>query len=102
MSAGLANQVREAIQKRQMLRPGQRVAVAVSGGADSIALLLLLLEIRDQLGVVLSVAHFHHQLRGKSSDTDEKFVAGLAARHQLAFHCERADVSAEAEREKSN
>jgi tRNA(Ile)-lysidine synthase len=102
MSAGLANQVREAIQTRQMLRPGQRVAVAVSGGADSVALLFLLLEIREQLGVVLSVAHLHHQLRGKSSDVDEKFVADLAARHQLVFHFERADVRAEAEREKSN
>jgi tRNA(Ile)-lysidine synthase len=102
MSAGLANLVREAIQKQQMLRPGQRVAVAASGGADSLALLLLLLEIRDPLGVVLSVAHFNHKLRGKSSDTDERFVAKLAARHELVFHVERADVRALAEREKAN
>jgi tRNA(Ile)-lysidine synthase len=102
MSAGLANQLREAIQKQRMLRPGRRVAVAVSGGADSVALLLLLLEIRAQLGVVLSVAHFNHKLRGRSSDSDERFVAILAARHDLVFHAQREDVRAQAQRDKAN
>jgi tRNA(Ile)-lysidine synthase len=102
MAAGLANQLRDAIQKQQMLRPGSRVAVAVSGGADSVALLLLLLQIRAQLGVVLSVAHFNHQLRGRSSDKDERFVAILAARHQLVFHAQRGDVLAQAQRDKAN
>src|SRR5207249_6258596 len=66
-----------------MLRPGDRVGVAVSGGADSVALLRLLLELRGKLGIVLSLVHFNHKLRGKASDTDEKFVAQLAARHGL-------------------
>ena len=102
MSASLARLVREAIQKQQVLRPGQRVAVAVSGGADSVALLMLLLEVRDKLGVVLSVAHVNHKLRGKSSDTDERFVADLAARHELMCFTERADVRAMAQRKKAN
>ncbi len=50
------------------------MGVAVSGGADSVALLHLLLETREQSGIVLSVAHFNHKLRGKASDADEKFV----------------------------
>jgi tRNA(Ile)-lysidine synthase len=78
------------------------VAVAVSGGADSVALLHLLLELRSRLGIVLSVAHFNHQLRARASDTDEKFVAQLAAKHGLAFHLERADIAARAQRDKAN
>jgi len=75
---GLVERVLEAIRKRELIRAGDRVAVAVSGGADSVALLLLLLELRGELGIVLSVAHVNHQLRGEESDEDERFVAELA------------------------
>jgi tRNA(Ile)-lysidine synthase len=102
MAQSLANRALRAIQKRQMLRAGDRVGVAVSGGADSVALLLLLLELRAKLGVVLSVVHFNHKLRGKSSDADERFVAKLAAKLGLPFHMEREDIAARAKREKSN
>ena len=85
-----------------MLRAGDRVAVGLSGGADSVALLSLLLELRDELGIVLSVAHLNHKLRGKASDGDERFVAKLAAKHQLEFHCESVQVAARARREKAN
>jgi tRNA(Ile)-lysidine synthase len=98
----LTNSVRHAIEARGFLGAGERVGVAVSGGADSVALLLLLLELRKQLGVVLSVAHFNHKLRGKHSDTDEKFVAKLAAKHELAFHIGHADVAGNAKRNKAN
>jgi tRNA(Ile)-lysidine synthase len=98
----LALTVLRAAKKQETLRPGDRVGVAVSGGADSVALLLLLLELRKKLGIVLSVVHFNHNLRGKASDADEKFVAQLAAKRGLAFHVERANVSARAKREKAN
>jgi tRNA(Ile)-lysidine synthase len=81
---------------------GSRIGVAVSGGADSVALLLLLLEARNDLGVVLSVVHLNHKLRGRASDADEKFVAALAAKHGLDFHVERIAVAAKAKREKAN
>jgi tRNA(Ile)-lysidine synthase len=77
---------------RKLMRAGDRVAVAVSGGADSVALLRVLLELRNQLGVVLSVAHFNHALRGEASDADESFVAELARQHDLEFFSSRADV----------
>jgi tRNA(Ile)-lysidine synthase len=86
----------------QHLRPGQRIGVAVSGGADSVALLHLLLELREKLGLVLSVVHLNHKLRGKASDADEKFVANLAAEHALQFFLARVDVSAKAKRERAN
>jgi len=85
-----------------MTHPGERVGVAVSGGADSVALLLLLLEAREKLGIVLSVVHFNHKLRGKASDADEKFVARLAAKHRLEFHSASADVAGKAKKEQAN
>jgi tRNA(Ile)-lysidine synthase len=102
MGQGLLSGIRGAIEKQGLLRAGERVGVAVSGGADSVALLLLLLELRKQLGIVLSVAHFNHKLRGKDSDGDERFAAKLAAKYGLALHSEHADVAAKAKRDKAN
>ena len=85
-----------------MLRAGERVGVGVSGGADSVALLLLLVELRDELGIVLSVAHMNHKLRGAASDADEKFVAKLAEKHGLTVYSESVDVAAKARGEKAN
>src|SRR5258708_27429169 len=102
MGQDLLNRVRAAIEKQGLLRAGERVGVAVSGGADSVALLLLLVELRRQLGVVLSVVHFNHKLRGKHSDADEKFAAKLAAEHKLAFYAGRGDVAADAKLRKAN
>src|ERR1039457_7054890 len=68
------------------MRPGDRVAAAVSGGADSVALLGLLMELRAELGIVLSVAHVNHKLRGEESEGDARFVAELARQHGLQLH----------------
>jgi tRNA(Ile)-lysidine synthase len=51
------------IRERQLIRAGERIGIAVSGGADSVALLRAMLELRDELGVVLSVVHFNHGIR---------------------------------------
>ncbi len=80
-------------QHHGLLKAGDRVGVAVSGGADSVALLRLLLELRQEMGLVLSVVHFNHRLRGVESDADEKFVADLAQSFHLEFHCDSGDVS---------
>ncbi|HVH70594.1 MAG TPA: tRNA lysidine(34) synthetase TilS [Candidatus Dormibacteraeota bacterium] len=87
---------------QKFVRPGDRVGVAVSGGADSVALLLLLLELHENLGIVLSVVHFNHKLRGKASDADEKFVAKLAAKHGLEYHCASAEIAKKAKKERVN
>src|SRR5690242_18500121 len=75
-----------------LVKPGDRLGVAVSGGADSVALLRALLELRSDLGVVLSVVHLHHGIRGAEADADENFVAELARTYDLPFHSDRADV----------
>jgi tRNA(Ile)-lysidine synthase len=88
----LPDRVLAYIRERQLMKPGDRVGVAVSGGADSVALLRLLLELRGGLGIVLSVIHVNHQLRGAESDADEVFVAALAQQHGLEFFARRVDV----------
>src|SRR5437763_15089434 len=90
------------LKAHEFVRPGDRVGVAVSGGADSVALLLLLLELREKLGFVLSVVHFNHKLRGEASDAHETFVAKLAAKHGLEFHSASADVAKKAKKERAN
>ena len=80
------------IAKHDLLHPGDRLGLAVSGGADSVALLRAVLELRDELGLVLSVVHFHHGIRGDEADADESFVAELAHAHNLPFLSDRADV----------
>jgi tRNA(Ile)-lysidine synthase len=89
----LAQRVLSHIRREELLRPGDRVGIAVSGGIDSVALLRLLLELRQELGVVLSVVHFNHKLRGAESDADQEFVAKLAREHELEFYCESGDVA---------
>ena len=74
----LAQTVLAYIHKHELLKPGDRVAVAVSGGADSVALSCVFHELRHELGIVLSVIHFNHKLRAADSDADEQFVAALA------------------------
>jgi tRNA(Ile)-lysidine synthase len=81
------------IRDQSLMRAGDRVAAAVSGGADSIALLRVLLELRAELGIVLAVAHFNHGLRGEQSDADEAFVAELAREHGLDFFAGQDNVS---------
>lgn len=77
------------------MRAGDRLAVAVSGGADSVALLSLLLELRAELGIVLSVAHANHKLRGEESARDQRFVAELARQHGLELHVREAALDRE-------
>jgi tRNA(Ile)-lysidine synthase len=98
----LAQQLRAKLEKEKLVRAGERVGVAMSGGADSVALLRLFVELRDVTGIVVCVAHFNHKLRGKASDADEKFVAGLAAHHGLEFFAGRENIAAKAKRERAN
>jgi tRNA(Ile)-lysidine synthase len=89
----LAERVLDHIRRQELMHAGERVGVAVSGGIDSVALLRLLLELRGELGIVLSVVHFNHKLRGAESDGDEEFVANLAREYDLNFKSDSDDVA---------
>jgi len=98
----LATRLLHHLHENRWAIPGQRIGVAVSGGADSVALLSLFLELREKLGVVLSVVHFNHKLRGRASETDEKFVGNLAKRYSLPFFAAREDIDSKSKRERAN
>src|ERR1700756_4312803 len=88
----MRNHVLRYIRDQALVRAGDRVAVAVSGGADSVALLRVLRELRPELGIVLAVVDFNHGLRGEKADADEAFVAELAKQHKLQFFAGRGNV----------
>jgi tRNA(Ile)-lysidine synthase len=90
----LAKRAFDQVRRTELIVPGDRVGVAVSGGIDSVALLRLMLDLRHDLGIVLSVVHFNHKLRGSESEADQEFVAGLAREHGLEFYCSSGDVAA--------
>lgn len=71
---------------------GDRVAVAVSGGADSVALLVAMADSRPESGIVLSAIHVHHGLRGAEADGDAQFVAELASQLDIPLRTEHGDV----------
>ena len=79
-----------------LLKPGLRLAVGLSGGADSVALFRALAERSKELGLVLHAAHLHHGLRGEEADGDLAFARGLAAELGLTFHEVRVETAAEA------
>src|SRR5438132_3442184 len=98
----------QAFLDEQGIGPG-RMVVAVSGGPDSVALRRALARLRvGSEGMPLVVAHLNHRLRGMESDGDEQFVQDLVAHLnrnagiKLDCRCERIDVAARAEAEKSN
>ncbi|MCX6545662.1 MAG: tRNA lysidine(34) synthetase TilS [Acidobacteria bacterium] len=91
----LHDRVRRAIERDRLLPPGCQVLAAVSGGADSVALLLLLRQLAPECGFALAgIAHFNHQLRGSESDDDERFCRELADRIGVPVDVGSADVAA--------
>ena len=70
----MRNKLLRMIRQYDMIMPGDTVVCAVSGGADSVALLFDMYLLRDKLDIRLEAAHFNHHLRGEESDGDEAFV----------------------------
>jgi tRNA(Ile)-lysidine synthase len=88
----MKHKVKNFIQKENLLSPGERILVAVSGGPDSVTLLHLLYELRDELQVQLEVAHLQHGIRGEEAKEDARFVAELTESLKLPFHLKEIDL----------
>jgi tRNA(Ile)-lysidine synthase len=92
----LLSKVKKTINREHLLSSGDSLIVALSGGADSTALLDLLAHLPD-LDLKLIAAHLNHCLRGAESDADEEFCRALAHRYAVPFETRRADVKKIAE-----
>lgn len=80
--------------EQSLFSPGEVVTAALSGGADSVAMLHLLHRLQAPLRITLHAAHFNHRLRGAEADRDEAFCRALCAQLQIPFTCGSEDVAA--------
>ena len=76
----MQNKLYSFLKEYRMVASGDTVICAVSGGADSVALLFAFYLLKDRLEIQLEAAHFNHHLRGEESDRDEAFVRNLCDR----------------------
>ena len=89
----MLNKLQQTLDKFQMVNPGDKVICALSGGADSVALLFGMYLIREKLDIRVEAAHFNHNLRGTESDRDEAFVKDLCSRFDIPLHLGSAYVT---------
>lgn len=88
----MLNKLQKLLRQYDMVTKGDHVVCAVSGGADSVALLFGMYLLRGKLGITLSAAHFNHHLRGEESDRDEAFVRELCSRYDIPLAVGEAQV----------
>lgn len=88
----MIREVKNAVARYNMPLSGRTVAVGVSGGADSMALLHVLLELKDEFGMKIIACHVNHGIRGETADRDEKFVVEACKKLGVEARVLRADV----------
>ena len=88
----MENKVLSFLRQHDMVHPGDRIICAVSGGADSMALLWSLWMLREKLDITVEAAHFNHNLRGEESHRDEQFVRNFCAFHDIPLHVGTGNV----------
>lgn len=74
----------------------------ISGGADSVCLFLMLLELREKIGFDLIVVHVHHGLRGEAADQDQQFVEALCEQHRIPLEIFRVNLESIAKKRKQS
>lgn len=88
----MQNRLLKFAREQNLIAPGDTVICAVSGGADSVAMLFALYLLREKLGITLEAAHFNHNLRGGESLRDETFVRELCARYEIPLHVASGEI----------
>lgn len=82
------------VRQHGLISPGDQIVCAVSGGADSMAMLFAMYLLKEKMGIRLAAAHFNHNLRGSESDADEVFVRDFCARYDIELFVGSAEVTA--------
>ena len=88
----ILEKVRKQIKKQNMIDERNRIIVGLSGGADSVCLLLILEELREEFGFFLEAVHIEHGIRGEESRQDANFAKQLCHTKQIPFHIVSVDV----------
>ena len=88
----MQNKLLNFIREENLIVTGDTIICAVSGGADSVALLFALNLLKDKLNIRLEAAHFNHHIRGEESRRDEDFVRDFCARYEIPLHVGSAQV----------
>ena len=88
----MLEKVLNAIERFSLINKGDTVTVALSGGADSVALLHALWSLRDKLSINVKAAHLNHGIRGAEADRDEAFVKWLCLKFDIPIVCETVDI----------
>lgn len=88
----MKKKVLEAVKRYSLIKNGDAVNVALSGGADSMALLNVLLELKDELQITVTASHFNHRIRGAEADRDEEFVKNACIKLGVKLYVSSADV----------
>ena len=94
--------VLEAIEKFSLLKDVHLVTVALSGGADSMALLYSLVSLKDKLGITVKVAQLNHLIRGEEAFRDEEFCAQLCEKLEVELIRKAYDVPCRSFRQNYN
>ena len=97
---GLQKKVESYLKRWNMIERGEHIVAGISGGADSVCLLFVLLRLRETMGITITAVHVNHMLRGEAAEEDERFVAALCAEQDVPCRVFRVDVAEEAERRK--
>lgn len=88
------------IDENHLIKKGDKVLVALSGGADSIFLLHFLIKFKKRLGIEITAFHLNHKLRSKFAELDEKFCATFCSKNKIEFHSISRDIKSFARKNK--
>lgn len=98
----MIEKVAQFVAKWKMLSEGDKVIVGVSGGADSVCLLFVLMELQKKIGFQIIVVHVNHLLRGEDAEHDEKYVRELCEKYHLVCEVYRENVELIAKKRKES
>ena len=90
----------QTIKKYNLINSGDKIVLGVSGGPDSIAMLDILNQLKDEMNFEIYVVHINHNIRGKDADEDEEYVKKFCEKYNIKFFAKKIDVPAIAKNKK--